>query len=181
MKTVLKSLSVSFILLIICGLAYPLAITGISNVFFKDKANGSMIELNGKKIGSRLLGQTLDDKRFFQGRVADGDQNLGPSNEKLIERVKEDIESFKAENPGIKIEDIPADLMTHSASGLDPHISPKSAKIQIARVSKYTDISEAKLETLVKNCTEKKQLGIFGEERVNVLKLNIEVFKLAQK
>ena len=201
MKILKKSVLVSIVFMILCGVIYPLAMTGASQILFHKKANGSMIKVDGKKVGSELIGQNFTDPRFFKGRVsyvnyntyteedkkpdkngkivysgvASGSENLAPSNKKLQDRVKNDIDEFLAKHPGVKKEDIPTDLLTSSGSGLDPNISPKAAKIQIPEVSKATGISEAKLQKIVDKYTEDRALGIFGEKRVNVLKVNLEI------
>ncbi|MBV7275485.1 K(+)-transporting ATPase subunit C [Clostridiaceae bacterium UIB06] len=201
MKTLKRSILISVVLLILCGVIYPLAMTGISQLVFNRKANGSMIVVNGKEVGSELIGQSFTDPRFFHGRVsavnyntyteadtkpdksgkiaysgvASGSQNLAPSNKALTDRVQKDMENFLKTHPGVKKEDIPTDLLTSSGSGLDPDISPEAAKIQIAAVSKATGISEAQLQDIVNKYTEGKALGIFGEPKVNVLKVNIEI------
>jgi K+-transporting ATPase ATPase C chain len=201
MKTFKRAIMLSVVMIVLCGVIYPLAITGIGKVFFSSKANGSIISYNGKEVGSALLGQNFTDPRFFRGRVSyvnyntytkadtipdktgkvaysgasSGSQNLAPSNKALKERVEKDIQEFLNTHPGVKKSDIPTDLLTSSASGLDPDISPKAAEIQIPAVSKATGISEQTLEKIVDECTENKTLGVFGESRVNVLKLNLEV------
>jgi len=204
MKTFIKAIKVSLALLLICGIIYPLAMTGISQLIFQKQANGSIIEYNGKPVGSELLGQAFSDARFFHGRVSaynyntytkaditpdangktayagvgSGSANLAPSNPALADRVKKDIDEFLKANPGIKKEDIPADLMTSSGSGLDPDISPEAAKIQIPAISKATGISISDLEKIVAKYTEGRQFGIFGEPRVNILSANIEISKI---
>lgn len=201
MKIVIKAIRLSIVLIVICGLAYPLFITGIGQAFFNNKANGSIITYKGREVGSALLGQNFTDKRFFRGRVSSvkyntytkadlkpdkdgktaysgvgsGSQNLAPSNKELKERVQKDIADFLKTHPGVKKEDIPTDLLTSSASGLDPDISPKAAEIQIPEVSKATGISEDKLMDIVKKYTSDRTLGVLGEARVNVLKVNLEV------
>ena len=203
MKILMTALRISLVLLLVCGLLYPLAMTGIGQLLFPHQSNGSVIWNNGKPVGSELLGQAFSDPRFFHGRVsavgyntytkadtvpdkngkkaysgvASGSANLAPSNPALAERVKKEIAEFLKANPGIKKEQIPTDLMTSSGSGLDPHISPAAAKIQIPAIAKSTGISISELVTLVAKHTEGRQLGIFGEPRVNVLKLNLEVAK----
>lgn len=204
MKTLIKAALLSVVLMIICGIIYPLAITGISQIIFPKQANGSIIEKNGEKVGSELLGQKFEDPRFFKGRVSvvnyntykkedavpdkdgktsytgvsSGSANFAPSNPALTERVSEDIDKFLKENPTVKKEDIPTDLLTSSGSGLDPHISPNAAKIQIPAISKATGISEADLTALVEKYTEGRSLGVFGEPRVNVLKLNLDITQI---
>ncbi len=203
MKTLIRAITVSIALLLICGVIYPLAITGISQVLFPKQSNGSIAYYNGKPVGSELLGQAFTDARFFHGRisavnyntytekdkkpdkdgkvaysgVASGASNLAPSNPALAERVKKDIAEFIKANPGVKENDIPTDLMTGSGSGLDPHISPESAKIQIPAISKATGINISDLNKLVEKYTEGRTLGIFGEARFNVLKANMEIAK----
>lgn len=207
MKTVAKAFILSFTLMIICGIGYPLVMTGISQAIFAHKANGSLVDFNGTKIGSELLGQSFTDPRFFIGRVSStnyntykkqdampdkngkvaytgvssGSANLAPSNPVLVERVKKDITEFLKANPGIRKEQIPTDLLTSSGSGLDPDISPQSARIQIPRISRNTGISLSDLQTLVLKHTEGRQLGIFGEPRVNVLKLNMEIANILKQ
>jgi K+-transporting ATPase ATPase C chain len=201
MKIMKKAILVSIVLMILCGIIYPLVLTGISQLVLNKKANGNMIVVDGKEVGSELIGQNFTDPKFFRGRVSSvnyntytegdtrpnkegkiaysgvgsGSQNLAPSNNALKERVKKDIEDFLKSNPGVKKEDIPTDLLTSSGSGLDPDISPKAAAIQIPAVSKASGISETNLQKIVDKYTEGKSLGIFGESRVNILKVNIEI------
>lgn len=199
MKTLKQSIMVSIVFLILCGFIYPLLITGISQVIFNNKANGSIINFNGNKTGSALIGQNFTDPRFFKGRVSSisyntynkgneninkvnsGSSNLAPSNKELADRVKKDIDAFMSTHPGIKKEDIPADLLTNSGSGLDPDISPKAAEIQVPAVSKASGISEADLRGIVGKYTEGRSLGVFGEPRVNVLKVNLEIANILKK
>ncbi|EPY2305136.1 K(+)-transporting ATPase subunit C [Clostridium sporogenes] len=206
MKIIKRAIVVSILLMVLCGIIYPLTLTGISQLVLNKKANGSMISINGKEVGSKLIGQNFTDPKFFRGRVSainyntytvadteldkhgkiaysvvsSGSKNLAPSNKELKERVQRDMEEFLKLHPGVKKEDIPTDLLTSSASGLDPNISPKAAKIQIPAVSKASGISEAKLEKIVDKYTEKRSLGIFGEPRVNILKLNIEIASILE-
>ncbi|EJE7235270.1 K(+)-transporting ATPase subunit C [Clostridium sporogenes] len=206
MKIIKKAIAVSILLMVLCGIIYPLTLTGISQLVLNKKANGSMISINGKEVGSKLIGQNFTDPKFFRGRVSainyntykvadteldkhgkiaysgvsSGSKNLAPSNKELKERVQRDMEEFLKLHPDVKKEDIPTDLLTSSASGLDPNISPKAAKIQIPAVSKASGISEAKLEKIVDKYTEKRSLGIFGEPRVNILKLNIEIASILE-
>jgi K+-transporting ATPase ATPase C chain len=201
MKTLKRSILISVVLLILCGFIYPLAMTGVSQLLFSKKANGSMIIVNGKEVGSELIGQSFTDPRFFHGRpsginyntyteadkkpdkngkiaysgVSSGSQNLAPSNKALTDRVQKDMADFLKTHPGVKKEDIPTDLLTSSGSGLDPDISPQAAKIQIPAVSKATGISEEQLQHIVNQYTQGKSWGIFGEPRVNVLKVNLEI------
>ena len=188
----------SLVMFVICGLIYPTLMTGLSQVIFPHQANGSLIEMDGKVIGSELVGQDFTDERLFhcrpsavnyntftqnekerKGQVlpSSGSENLASSNPKLEKRINDDIEKFLQENPTIKREDIPADIITASGSGLDPHISVDAANVQIDRVSKNTHISKEVLKKLIKDNTENKLLGIFGEEKVNVLKLNLSIMR----
>ncbi|WPC39809.1 K(+)-transporting ATPase subunit C [Clostridium sp. JS66] len=207
MKTLKRSILISVVFMILCGIIYPLTMTGISQLVLNKKANGSMIVVGGKEVGSELIGQSFTDPRFFHGRVSavnyntyteadtkpdksgkiayggvsSGSQNLAPSNKALADRVQKDIADFLKTHPGVKKEDIPTDLLTSSGSGLDPNISPESAKIQMPAVSKATGISETKLQSIVNKYTEGKALGMFGEPRVNVLKVNIEIATVLNK
>jgi len=165
------------------GVAYPLGMTGLSQLLFPHQANGSLIRADGKVIGSEIIGQGFARPEYFHPRPsAAGDQgydaansggsNFGPTNQKLIDRVQAGIDRFRKENPDYH-EPIPADLVTTSASGLDPHISPDSARAQVARVAKARGADSAVVEQLVSRYTEKPTLGILGEPRVNVLRLNL--------
>lgn len=176
------ALRINIFLTILLGIAYPLVITGISQVVFPHQANGSLITKDGKVIGSDLIGQNFTKPEYFQGRpsaagngydpTASGGSNYGPTNQKLIDRVKASAAQFRKDNPDYH-GPIPADLLTASASGLDPDISPASAEAQIARVAKARGITEDQLKQLVAANTAAPELGILGEPRVNVLKLNL--------
>lgn len=187
-----KAIRITVVMIIVCGLMYPLFITGIGKLIFPYQANGSIIEVDGKVVGSELIGQIYNEDKYFSGRISSavnynisedgkevdassGSQNLGTTSDVLKERVEADIETFLAKNPEISKSDISSELISQSASGLDPHITPKGAEIQIPRVSKATGISESELETMIKDNTEKKLLGLYGSERVNVLELNISI------
>jgi K+-transporting ATPase ATPase C chain len=180
---VLKNLRLSLVLLVVCGLAYPMAVTGLASLTMPAKAEGSLIEVDGKVIGSELIGQMFKDPKYFSGRVSSiqynaagsGSGNYAPSNKDMIERTKKDIEVFLAANPDVKKADFPADLLTNSGSGLDPHISPLAAEIQVPRIAKIRGVEEEDISKLIKKHTEGRQLGVFGEPRVNVLKLNMEL------
>ena len=179
-------------LTVITGLAYPLAMTGIAGVLFPKQAQGSLIEKDGKVIGSALIGQEFKDDKYFHGRPSatlapdpndstktvpapynaanSSGSNLGPTSKALADRLKEDVEKLKAENPN---QPVPVDLVTTSASGLDPDISPDAAMFQVPRVAKARSLPEDKVRSLVTQTTEGRLGGILGEPRVNVLALNL--------
>jgi len=183
----LTNLRLSLVLLLICGIAYPLAMTGIAQIAMPAKASGSLItDASGKVVGSELIGQTFSDPKYFWGRVSSidnnaagsGSNNYAPSNPALIERTQTDIASFLKANPAVNQEDIPADLLTNSGSGLDPHISPQAALIQVERIAGKRNLEPAKLRNLIEDMTEGRSMGVFGEPRVNVLKLNLALDQL---
>jgi len=179
-------------LTVITGLIYPLAMTGIAQVVFPHQANGSLIEKDGKVIGSELIGQDFESDRYFHGRpsattgpdpkdpnktvaqpynaVNSMGSNLGPTNKALIDRVKGDVDKLKAENSSAQV---PVDLVTTSGSGLDPHISPAAAYFQVPRIAKARNMPENAVRDLVAERIEGRTLGILGEPRVNVLELNL--------
>jgi potassium-transporting ATPase KdpC subunit len=167
---------------ILLGIIYPLVVTGIAQVLFPKKANGQLIEANGKMIGARIIAQAFTAPGYFHPRPSavgynptnsNGSQ-LGPTNQKLIDRVKGDVATAQAENPRASV---PIDLVTASASGLDPEITPASAAFQLPRVAKARGINEAQLRDLISKHTEGRQWGFLGEPRVNVLELNLELDK----
>jgi len=179
-------------LTLITGLAYPLAMTGIAGVLFPRQAQGSLIEKDGKVVGSALIGQEFKDDKYFHGRPSattapdpadssktvpapynaanSGGSNLGPTSKALNDRIKEDVEKLKAENPGSSV---PVDLVTTSGSGLDPDISPEAALFQVPRVAKARNMPEERVRDLVNKTAQGRLLGLLGEPRVNVLALNL--------
>jgi K+-transporting ATPase ATPase C chain len=187
-------------LTLITGLVYPLAMTGIAQVIFPSQANGSMIEQNGKVVGSELIGQNFTSDKYFHGRPSattapdpkdptktvpapynaanSGGSNLAPSNKALIDRVKGDLAKLQKENPGTPV---PVDLVTTSASGLDPNISPDTALFQVPRIAKARNLPEDRLRQLVNDSTEGRFLDFLGEPRVNVLKLNLALDRLTSR
>ena len=184
MKTLLRpALSVFALLSAITGLAYPLAVTGIAGAVFPEQAAGSLILQDGKPVGSSLIGQNFSDPKHFWGRpsatapqpynaAASSGSNQGPLNPALVDAVKGRVEALRAADPG-NTAPIPADLVTTSASGLDPHLSPAAALWQAGRVAKARGLPEAQIKALVDAHTEGRQWGLLGEARVNVLKLNL--------
>ena len=185
-------------LTLITGLVYPLAMTGIAQVIFPYQAQGSLIERNGTVVGSELIGQQFDSDKYFHGRPSattapdpkdptktipapynaenSGGSNLGPSNKALIDRVKGNMDKLKAENPSMQV---PADLVTTSASGLDPDISPEAALFQVPRVAKARNLPQERIRQLVEEHTEGRLFGLLGEPRVNVLMLNLALDQIA--
>jgi K+-transporting ATPase ATPase C chain len=184
-EQILPGLRIKIFMTVLLGVIYPLAITGICQVFFPHQANGSLITGGGKVIGSELIGQNFSRPEYFQPRpsaagsdgydsTSSGGSNYGPTNKKLIDRVTASVEKFRKENPDYQ-GPIPADLLTASASGLDPHISPASAEAQVPRVAKARGVAVERVTQLMAQFTERPDLGILGEPRVNVLMLNLEL------
>ena len=210
MKSFLKyfrsALALTVLMLILCGFAYPAALTGLGQLIFPHQANGSLITAEGEKtddpenaVGSAIVGQDFSgDSRYFQCRISgvnyntyteeekedssyagvgSGGSNLAPSNEELKQRAEKSVEEFLKNNPDVKKGDIPADLLTASGSGMDPDITPESAEIQIPSIAKNTGLTEEEIRKIVEKNTDGKTLGVFGHERVNVLKCNLEIAK----
>jgi len=182
------ALTMLVILTLLTGLAYPLAVTGLAQLFFPDQANGSLIVRDGKVIGSQLIGQYFDKPEYFWPRpsattpfpynaAASGGSNLGPTNPALIEAVKARVAALRAADPGNELP-IPVDLVTASGSGLDPHISPAAALYQLKRVARTRGLDENTVQALVTQHTEGRQFGLLGERRVNVLLLNLALDSL---
>ena len=200
LKEIRPAIVILVLLTLITGLAYPLAMTAIAGVIFPRQAEGSLIERDGKVVGSALIGQEFKDDKYFHGRPSattapdpadstktvpapynaanSGGSNLGPTSKALADRVKEDVDKLKAENPSSPV---PIDLVTTSASGLDPDISPDGALFQVPRVAKARNMPEERVRELVTQNTEGRLIGIFGEPRVNVLALNLALDAAAPK
>jgi len=182
LEQLMPAVRVTLVLTILTGMVYPALVTGLAKAIFPRQAGGSLIEVGGKTAGSDLIGQKFVKPEYFHGRPSaagdgydaanSGASNFGPTNQKLVDRIKGDMEKFGKENPSFS-DPIPADLLTTSASGLDPHISPASAAAQVPRVAKVRRAAPARIQELVARSTEQRQLGFLGEPRVNVLKLNL--------
>ena len=181
-KNLLIAVLMTIATTILLGLVYPLVVTGLAQVIFPDKANGQLIQRNGQVVGSRIIGQPFGGPGYFHSRPSaagngydatnSGGSNLGPTNQKLVDRFKQDLPKLQAENPGTPV---PIDLLTTSASGLDPDISPAGAEFQVPRVARERGMSEDAVRQLVARHTEGRQYGFLGEPRVNVLELNLEL------
>lgn len=202
LRTARQSVSVALVLMLICGFAYPCLLTGLSGVLFPWQANGSLLTVNGQTLGSEHVGQEFVSDCYLWSRpsayhynvytedengsrfyldgsefagLASGSENYAPTNPALTERVEQDLADFLEKNPTVKAEDIPTDLLTASGSGLDPHISPAAAEVQVPRIAAASGLSEEKVREIIGNNTEGKLLGIFGEETLNVLRVNLEL------
>jgi potassium-transporting ATPase KdpC subunit len=182
-RLIRNAVSMLLVMTAITGLVYPLAATGVAQVLFPHQANGSLIEKDGKPIGSELIGQYFDDPKYFWSRpsattpqpnngTASNGSNLGPSNTALRDAVQQRIDALRKADPG-NTAPVPADLVTASGSGLDPEISPAAAQYQVARVARVRHLSDEQVQALVAKFTQGRQLGVLGEPRVNVLQLNL--------
>lgn len=182
-RLIRQAISLLLVMTVLVGVIYPLVVTGIAQVLFPHSANGSVIERDGKKLGSELIGQAFSDPKYFWSRpsatapfadnpAASTGSNLGPTNTALTDAVKQRIDALRAADPA-NTAPVPVDLVTASGSGLDPHISPAAAQYQLARVARVRGRSEADVSELVAKATDARQLGVLGEPRVNVLQLNL--------
>lgn len=197
-----QAVTVTIVLMLICGLLFPCLLTGLSSVIFPHQANGNLITVNGKTVGAEFVGQEFtedyylwsrpsayhyniyvegeDGKQYYKdgtefAGLASGSNNYAPSNPALAERVEADMQTFLEKNPDVKPEDIPTDLLTASGSGLDPHISPASAEVQVPRIAKASGLREDQVREIIAHNTTDKLLGVFGEKTVNVLMVNVEI------
>jgi K+-transporting ATPase ATPase C chain len=181
-KNFLIALWFTLVTTVMFGVLYPLAITGLAQILFPGRANGQLIERNGKMVGSRIIGQSFTEPGYFHSRpssagtgydpTSSSGSNLGPTNKLLIERVRTDVQKLQSENPNVPV---PVDLVTASGSGLDPDISPAAAEFQIPRVAHARGMNEDDVRTLVRKHTKDRDLAFLGEPRVNVLELNLEL------
>ena len=181
-KNLLISVLMTVITTVLFGIFYPLAVTGLAQLIFPNRANGQLIVKDGKVVGSTIIGQGFSGTAYFHTRLSaagngydaanSGGSNLGPTNQKLLDRVKGDVAANEKDNPATPV---PIDLVTTSASGFDPHITPAAAEFQLGRVSKARGMTSDRLRALVTRHTEARQLGFLGEPRVNVLELNLDL------
>lgn len=189
MKHTVKALLLLLFMTLLTGIVYPLTVTGLAQVFFPRQANGSLVYRDGEPVGSALLGQSFTQPEYFHGRpsaagqdrydaAASSGSNLGPTNQVLLEMIGKYSDHVRSENGLNKDNPVPSDLVTASASGLDPHISPEAALLQAPRVAAERHLSEQEVRQLVENYTEDRQLGILGEPRVNVLLLNLALDRM---
>ncbi|WP_308637920.1 potassium-transporting ATPase subunit KdpC [Paenibacillus silvisoli] len=183
MKMTLTAIRASVVLMLICGLLYPLVTTGVAGTLFPKQAKGSLIEANGGLVGSELIAQDFQSPKLFHSRASNAKydptaaagSNVAVATQDYVNAMKEKMDALRQENPSL--EDIPADLVTVSGSGFDPDMSPEAAKAQVPRISKETGLSEQQLGALVEEHTQSRQLGVFGEPRVNVTEINMALMK----
>ena len=192
MRTLLSALALTMLLTVITGLVYPLAVCGLAQVIFPHQARGSLIVQGDKIVGSSLIGQNFSSTRYFQSRpsaagdkgydaASSGGSNLGPTNKALLDAVRLRFKNFVESNPGTTAQQVPIDIVTTSASGLDPEISPAAANLQVARVARARALSEDQVRRLIVENTRPRTAGIFGEPGVNVLLLNLALDRVAAK
>jgi K+-transporting ATPase ATPase C chain len=182
MRNVVTAVWMTIVTTVLLGIVYPLAITGVAQVMFPEQANGQLIEQNGAVVGSRIIGQGFSSPGYFRSRPSaagagydaanSAGTQLGPTNRKLVDAVRANVEAARKDNAAAPV---PVDLVTASASGLDPHLSPAAADFQVPRVARERDATETQIRALVARHTEGRQLGFLGEPRVNVLELNLEL------
>jgi K+-transporting ATPase ATPase C chain len=187
-RNLITAVLMTLVTTVLFGLLFPLLITGLAQLLFPNKANGELLTRNGKVVGSRLIGQSFSSPGYFHSRPSSAGtgydagnssgSNLGPTNQSLITRVQGDADRLQAENPRAAI---PMDLLTTSASGLDPHISPEAAEFQVPRIAKERGLSEDVVREAVRQHTESRQFGVLGEARVNVLELNLSLDEISPK
>ena len=187
-KNLITAILYTVITTLIFGVGYPFLVTGLSQLFFKDKANGQLIQRNGELVGSRIIGQPFTAPNYFHSRPSaagtgydaanSSGSNYAPTNKKLVDRVTADSATAQTDRPGTAV---PIDLVTASASGLDPHITPAAAAYQVTRIAQERHLTEAQVQQLVAKHTEGRQLGFLGEPRVNVLELNLDLDGLSNR
>ena len=189
LKTLYQSIAATLVIAVIACGVYPLLVTGVGQALFRDKANGSLINRSGKVVGSRLIGQSFSRPEYFHGRPSSAvdaggngydatnssGSNLGPTNQKFADTLKAKVGAVLKDNPTLKAGEIPNDLVTASGSGLDPHVSPDAAMVQVERVARARGVESERIRGLVREYVEKPQLGILGEPVVNVLLLNLDL------
>jgi K+-transporting ATPase ATPase C chain len=188
LKQIYPAIAITVVLTVLLGIIYPLVVTGLAQVMYPAKAAGSLIEKDGKVIGSSLIGQPFTGPGYFHSRpsaagtgydaTASGGSNFGPTSRKLMDNVRTVAESLREENPGTPI---PIDLVTASASGLDPHITPAAAEFQVPRISRERGLTSDEVRRIVREHTEGRQFGLLGEPRVNVLELNLALDELSRR
>lgn len=191
LKQFAKGFAMLLVMIVLTGIAYPLVVTGLAQVFFPQQANGSLVYKSGQAVGSQLIGQNFTDLKYFQSRpstagkngydaTASGGSNLGPTNKDFLNSVAERANNIRQQNELSPNQAVPSDLVTASASGLDPDITPEGAMIQVSRIAKLRNLPVETVENLVRQDTTPRQLGIFGEPRVNVLRLNLDLDNLTK-